>query len=568
MSDKLSGLDKLIMEMMLQEKEVPKNWVHPDTRTAKEYQEWYKKFDWPPGLPLRSRKAIAIAFFKSVKDSRGEINDTTKKQFTNILARYIKKSGKITNPWLDQNVGKMQKIVKKFDLEGSDRWFEMGDRLFEKVKDIVYKGESYKHLPSIPDEYLDGIAPEKYAGSEIDKLVVGDNPLSDLNLKAVDRDALKATATISQPEGELTDKDIEALAQDPDQHATRDNFSVYKKLSALGKFVNPKQKPPAPPKKYKDGNYEGYPFKKERPKGYPQMRITNDWGRATEGTPKLVVDVFSAFFKTNTIVERIDELNWFIGRLGDNEAEMGLSLPDALSGVMLIDALSSIIGDFEASGGGFLFENFLAVLSAGTVESGNSNLVDIQIGERMEDELKPVSIKLLSPSSLIKASKGTLKRYFETEKNDKITYIVAMKARQAKDIVIWKKDITKNESRALLRGIKIQDFISGAEAIATFKDIDRATLLDNSNKLVKSTDEHVHEIYEILNALSNNLTRYFVKENKSAGMQSIKDAQALEVAVGEKVNMTSGNEMMQENKKKLLDKLIEEVILSTTMEEE
>ncbi len=111
----------------------------------------------------------------------------------------------------------------------------------------------------------------------------------------------------------------------------------------------------------------------EKRKGipYPQLRITNDWGKP--GTQERdQVDVFvRQIHKTsadNTIQARIHALRDFTASCNSRQCQYQ-TIPEVLSFITMLDAFSAIRYKFEAQAAGWMFEAFLAAIIGGTQET-------------------------------------------------------------------------------------------------------------------------------------------------------------------------------------------------------
>jgi hypothetical protein len=111
---------------------------------------------------------------------------------------------------------------------------------------------------------------------------------------------------------------------------------------------------------------------------FPKLSITENWGKPGNKTPELVMSIFGKI-EGNTIQAKIDYLTRFF--IDECSVNVCGQIDKALSGILVLDVLSSVLNDYGASSGGFLFESFMALLAQGSVESGNRNIVDLTLVE-------------------------------------------------------------------------------------------------------------------------------------------------------------------------------------------
>ena len=101
-----------------------------------------------------------------------------------------------------------------------------------------------------------------------------------------------------------------------------------------------------------------------------------------------------------TIEEKLRNIEGFINQTGSDPADTR----QVISNIMFLELLSTVVNDFSPSGAGFLFEAFLAGLLKGTqmVEKTEGGVLDID--DLVDADNKPISLKLLVPTTNVKGS--------------------------------------------------------------------------------------------------------------------------------------------------------------------
>jgi hypothetical protein len=267
---------------------------------------------------------------------------------------------------------------------------------------------------------------------------------------------------------------------------------------------------------------------------FPKLAITENWGRPGNKTPELVMSIFGKI-EGNSIQAKIDYLTRFF--IDECSVNVCGQIDKALSGILVLDVLSSVLNDYGASSGGFLFENFMALLAQGSVESGNRNIVDFNIGGDLEDLSKTASLKLIKPTTKIKGSIALLKQVLERDPSG-ITYIVGMKGEDLASVRIYQVTLTADNWKEMVKPIKEGDtqFVIDKKIvldnpIAELSGLSPENLSRSARLILDSIDENIGKIYSNLKLLSDNMTKYFIDNNATAGKNAVATADLLKNTV-------------------------------------
>lgn len=264
---------------------------------------------------------------------------------------------------------------------------------------------------------------------------------------------------------------------------------------------------------------------------FPKLAITENWGRPGNKTPELVMSIFGKI-EGNSIQAKIDYLTRFF--IDECSINVCGQIDKALSGILVLDVLSSVLNDYGASSGGFLFENFMALLAQGSVESGNRNIVDFNIGGDLEDLSKTASLKLIKPTTQIKGSIALLKQVLERDPSG-ITYIVGMKGEDLASVRIYQVTLTADNWESMTKKKDTQFIIDKkivmSNPIAELSGLSPENLSRSARLILDSIDENIGKIYSNLKLLSDNMTKYFIDNNATAGKNAVATADLLKNTV-------------------------------------
>ena len=264
---------------------------------------------------------------------------------------------------------------------------------------------------------------------------------------------------------------------------------------------------------------------------FPKLAITENWGKPGNKTPELVMSIFGKV-EGNTIQAKIDYLTRFF--IDECSVNVCGQIDKALSGILVLDVLSSVLNDYGASSGGFLFESFMALLAQGSVESGNRNIVDFNIGGDLEDLSKSASLKLIKPTTPIKGSIALLKQSFERDPNG-VTYIIGMKGEDLASVKIYQVTLTPDNWESMTKKkdtqFEIDKNIVMDNPIAELSGLSPDKLGASAKLILDSIDENIGKIYSNLKLLSDNMTKYFIDNNATAGKNAVATADLLKNTV-------------------------------------
>ena len=264
---------------------------------------------------------------------------------------------------------------------------------------------------------------------------------------------------------------------------------------------------------------------------FPKLAITENWGKPGNKTPELVMSIFGKI-EGNSIQAKIDYLTRFF--IDECSVNVCGQIDKALSGILVLDVLSSVLNDYGASSGGFLFESFMALLAQGSVESGNRNIVDFNIGGDLEDLSKSASLKLIKPTTKIKGSIALLKQALERDPNG-VTYIIGMKGEDLSSVKIYQVTLTADNWESITKKkdtqFEIDKNIVLDNPIAELSGLSPDKLGASAKLILDSIDENIGKIYSNLKLLSDNMTKYFIDNNATAGKNAVATADLLKNTV-------------------------------------
>jgi hypothetical protein len=264
---------------------------------------------------------------------------------------------------------------------------------------------------------------------------------------------------------------------------------------------------------------------------FPKLAITENWGKPGNKTPELVMSIFGKI-EGNSIQAKVDYLTRFF--IDECSVNVCGQIDKALSGILVLDVLSSVLNDYGASSGGFLFESFMALLAQGSVESGNRNIVDFNIGGDLEDLSKSASLKLIKPTTKIKGSIALLKQALERDPNG-VTYIIGMKGEDLSSVKIYQVTLTPDNWESMTKKkdtqFEIDKKIVLDNPIAELSGLSPDKLGASAKLILDSIDENIGKIYSNLKLLSDNMTKYFIENSATAGKNAVATADVLKNTV-------------------------------------
>lgn len=269
---------------------------------------------------------------------------------------------------------------------------------------------------------------------------------------------------------------------------------------------------------------------KKTPKGvpYPTLALNKRWGIPKSGDRELVNQVVTNLQGSN-IKERIKNLNEFLeGCKEDCINEKNIS--KAIANIIILEALSSLVFDFNASPAGDLFEAFLAAMT------GRPDIE--QTGEQggLADVGKALSAKLIKNKAPIIGSESNLDAAVEAGDMD---FLVAGKVQDSKngplEVVFYNFKVPSDipKERMSYRGGKF--FINYSDyknfQFATVNIGTREQLRQIAQQYLDTLDDKISVIYESLGTLTNQLNDYFIKNDTNSGTAAKSTAEKLSVNV-------------------------------------
>ncbi len=252
------------------------------------------------------------------------------------------------------------------------------------------------------------------------------------------------------------------------------------------------------------------------PKGvpYPTLALNKRWGIPKSGDRVLVNQVVTNL-QGKTIQERIQNLNQFLeGCKEDCINEKNISR--AISNIIILEALSSLVFDFNASPAGDLFEAFLAAMT------GRPDIE--QTGEKggLADVGKNLSAKLIKNKAPIEGSESNLDAAVDAGGMD---FLVAGKVQESKngplEVIFYNFNVPSNipkskmsyrDGKFFINYTEYKDFQFASVNIGT-----REQLRQIAQQYLDTLDDKISIIYESLGQLTNQLNDYFIKNDTNSG---------------------------------------------------
>ena len=165
----------------------------------------------------------------------------------------------------------------------------------------------------------------------------------------------------------------------------------------------------------------------------PKFALSEKWGDPSSDD-RQIIERFFGNIQGDTLQEKINSVQTFIKDCDEsciNESKV----ETIIGNLVFLDSLAGVIEDFNAQTGGFMFEALLAVLIKGTqvteLAGGNLPIEDLLDS----DGETPLSLKFFFKGpKYVKGSVDNLRNGIERFQKP-ITYIVALKEREGKDIL-------------------------------------------------------------------------------------------------------------------------------------
>ena len=278
----------------------------------------------------------------------------------------------------------------------------------------------------------------------------------------------------------------------------------------------------------------------------PKFSITKDWGKES-ATPEVVKKIADNIGGV-TFTEKIESLNSFIGDC-DDACVNAKDVSEILANLMLLDIFSSMIHDYNAQQGGYMFENLVALLTKGTAIGSKQGIVDVRGNDRKQDR----SVKMLGGSGYVQGSLDKLKKYI-VENQIPLTYLTGLKEEKKKTGLKEEKKKTGLKQKEKNISILFCQFTVGLteednqarqqegkdpiKGDFTYRDIgenygllkskvkknhqvgslelgSREQVQVVAEKYVEKLGDVLVEIYKQLDSLSTNINKYFLTSDSS-----------------------------------------------------
>ena len=168
----------------------------------------------------------------------------------------------------------------------------------------------------------------------------------------------------------------------------------------------------------------------------PKLVPTEAWGDLDSVSREEIKKIFNVFRKAGGVRERIEQVNSFLDPASARRKAPGGKVNTLLRMMQVIEALQATINDYSEASAGFVFEGFMAALTAGTQEAGRVGGT-LPIEDFTTGKGENVSLKLLSPGTGIHGSFTNLVDYLFIRGDSGIPvirYLVAYK-KQDGDVV-------------------------------------------------------------------------------------------------------------------------------------
>lgn len=310
----------------------------------------------------------------------------------------------------------------------------------------------------------------------------------------------------------------------------------------------------------------------------PKLRISDEWGRPTS-EDRSIIEKFTKNIRGDDLASKINSLNSFVADC-DKACANTKDVSEILGNLVFLEALASIIYDFNPMTGGFLFESLLSALFGGGAQQIPTGATgkDQDVVDIIDDKGREISLKFFyggeGGSNYIGGSFVNLRNRI-VQKGAPITYIIGLKRRGKKggdvlavefyefevgsaadgipgdfDVVelgkitpkqynemgLWKdKNLTKVLNKYGFQGGKEDPKLNKNGLLVTKVVTDQyliATLDFGSRDEVKKVAQNyadrlgtvLYSIYNQIDALSKNVNDYFLENNSKAALGAQQNA--------------------------------------------
>jgi len=279
----------------------------------------------------------------------------------------------------------------------------------------------------------------------------------------------------------------------------------------------------------------------------PKFRISEQWGTPGSDDRK-IIEMFTSKIQGATLSDKIGSLNSFVSDC-DAGCAAAKDVGEILANLVFLDALASIVYDFNDKTGGFLFESIISALFGGesmqvpTTGGKYQDVTDIY-----DDQGRPMSLKFLfDRSTYIKGSFNNLVKSI-VGNNHPMIYLVGLKNREHETgkvlaIDFYQFTVGTNDESAPSPipgdfdakdigespGLYVEKIKTNEYHIGTLNFGSRAEIQQIGQNYIDRLGSVLLEIYKQLDDLSNNVNTYFLSspEKKDSALKARVNATAL-----------------------------------------
>mgnify|MGYP001323468646 CR=1 FL=1 len=294
----------------------------------------------------------------------------------------------------------------------------------------------------------------------------------------------------------------------------------------------------------------------------PTPKLSEQWGQPSSADRKEIEALLSKVARGGNFSNKVNKINEFVNNCkGDNITSCRkMAASTILSRLMALEIFTSIVYDFNASTGGFLFEVFVAALLGADAQQviatqTRSGEEGGDIADIKDASGNPMSLKFFKGGDKggSKAIKGSLKdlRASINEYGMPIPYLVAIK-KMGDDANVtnidfyeftigategvpegmggdfnvdsnpkWKKGTKFSIPTTVLTGKKVAQIAP----IATLNFGSPEEMKNIAANYADQLGEDVTSVYNALEELSLNINRYFIRNSKKSGRAAIQNSE-------------------------------------------
>jgi|11BtaG_2_1085332.scaffolds.fasta_scaffold00938_10 hypothetical protein len=282
----------------------------------------------------------------------------------------------------------------------------------------------------------------------------------------------------------------------------------------------------------------------------PKFRISEKFGQPGSADRQIIESFTAKIAPGLALQAKIESLNKFASDC-DSNCIKNLPVNQILANLVFLDCLASVIEDFNPSTGGFLFESLIAALIGGKAEqiksAGGKDTPAVDVVDNKGDQW---SLKFFfhDGSKYVKQSYNKLENAVE---KSPVNYLIGLKNRESKggqvlaidfykfeinseNIINFKPKGGETQINIPLSLIVNPDSKEEYEML-NLNPVKYATLNFGSKKQLKTIAEKytvklgntMHEIYQQLELLNNNVNKYYLGGDKSSALAAANNATSL-----------------------------------------